>query len=80
MYNVMKKFIETKYYATKEEAQSILDVFLISMKVTPSEYAELTLLIESVYNPIITIPEDDAIILPEQEPVPIRKTRSKKSE
>lgn len=51
MYEIMKKFISTKYYATKEEAQAILDVFLVTQKITPDQYAELSLLAEKVYAP-----------------------------
>lgn len=49
MYNIMKKLINKRFYATKEEAQQKCDVFYAVGRITDDNYTELTALIESVY-------------------------------
>lgn len=49
MYNVMKKLINKKFYATKTEAQDKIDVFFACNRLTDDQYAELTMLIDEVY-------------------------------
>lgn len=49
MYNVMKKLINKKFYATKAEAQDKIDVFFACNRLTDDQYAELTMLIDEVY-------------------------------
>lgn len=49
MYNIMKKLINKRFYATKEEAQQKCDVFYAVGRITDEQYTELTALIESVY-------------------------------
>lgn len=62
MYNVMKTLIGKKYYATKEEAQSKLDVFFAMNRITEEEYVELTALAETVYAPEVV--EEEVAELP----------------
>lgn len=50
MYNAMKKLIEKHFYKTKEEAQDKIDVFFACNRLTDEEYADLSALIEEVYN------------------------------
>lgn len=49
MYNILKKLINRKYYATKEEANERVDVAFSMQKINETQYAELTALIEEVY-------------------------------
>lgn len=50
MYNSMKRLIEKHFYKTGEEAQNKLDVFYACNRLSDDEYAELTMLVEEVYN------------------------------
>ena len=61
MYEVMKKLINGKFYATQEEAQQKLDVFYAMNKLDDMQYVELTQLAETVYAPPVepeTLPEE----------------------
>ncbi len=42
MYEIMKKLIEKKFYATSEEAQNKIDVFYATNRLTDERYVELT--------------------------------------
>lgn len=53
MYNVLKQFIEVKYYESEEVVKDILNVFLVTGELTPAQYAELALLAKNIYNPYI---------------------------
>ena len=46
-YTLCKAKIERRDYATQEEMQQMLDVFLIGKRITQAEYEELTALLES---------------------------------
>jgi len=49
MYNILRKLILRKYYATKEEAIERVDVAYSMQKINAEQYAELTALIEEKY-------------------------------
>lgn len=49
MYKMMKKLVEKRFYATKEEAQNKLDVFYACNRLSGDEYSELSILVETVY-------------------------------
>lgn len=49
IYNSMKKLINKRFYSTAEEAQTKLDVFFATNRITDNQYNELTGLVESVY-------------------------------
>jgi len=49
MYNILKKLITRKYYATREEAQERVDVAYSMQKINEAQYAELNALIEEKY-------------------------------
>lgn len=49
IYNSMKRLIAKHYYATAEEAQTKLDVFYATNRLTDDQYAELTALVAEVY-------------------------------
>lgn len=57
MYEVMKRLITNKFYATGEEAQQKLDVFYAMNKLDDMQYVELTQLVETVYAPPVVEPE-----------------------
>ena len=50
MYETMKRLIERRFYATAEEAQEKIDVFFAVNRLTAEQYAELSALIEEVYD------------------------------
>lgn len=49
MYNSMKKLIEKKFYKTKEDVQTKLDVFFSFERLSVEEYTELTELVNELY-------------------------------
>lgn len=49
IYNSMKKLIGKHFYATAEEAQTKLDTFYATNRLTDAQYNELTSLVEAVY-------------------------------
>ena len=50
---LMTNLINKKFYDTKEEAIAKLDVYFAMNRISEEEYAELSMLAESVYEPII---------------------------
>ena len=48
---LMTNLIEKKFYDTKDEAVSKLDVYFAMNRISEEEYATLTLLAEEVYAP-----------------------------
>lgn len=50
---LMKNLINKKFYESKEEAIAKLDVYFAMNRISEEEYAELTLMSESVYEPPI---------------------------
>ena len=49
---LMTNLITKKFYDTKEEAIAKLDVYFAMNRISEEEYAELTLLADSVYEPV----------------------------
>ena len=64
VYETMKEFITTKYYATEEIAVEILISFRVTADITPTEATELVLLAREVYNPYVP-PVDEPTVIPE---------------
>lgn len=52
VYNSMKKLIERKFYETKEQAISILDVFFMAGRINEEQYLELVLLATDAYDEV----------------------------
>ena len=49
---LMTNLINKKFYDSKEEAISKLDVYFAMNRISEEEYAELALLADSVYDPV----------------------------
>lgn len=54
------KFIECGIYATKEQATEIANVLLLATALTPNEYAQVVMAIETHFNPPAEEPEATA--------------------
>lgn len=54
---LMTNLITKKFYATKDEAITKLDVYFAMSRISEEEYAELVMLAEEVYAPV-ELPED----------------------
>ena len=50
---LMANLINKKFYDTKDEAVTKLDVYFALGRITEDEYAELALLAEGVYSPVV---------------------------
>ena len=59
---LMTNLINKKFYDTKDEAISKLDVYFALGRITEDEYAELALLAESVYEPEVEDVVEDVIV------------------
>ncbi len=46
---LLKKLIEKKYYANKEDIENKLNVFYAMSKISDEDYSNLTLKVEEVY-------------------------------
>ena len=54
---LLENLINKKFYDTKEEIQSKLDVFFAMNKISAEEYSALTLKVEEMYQEPITLEE-----------------------
>lgn len=50
---LMKNLISKKFYDSKDDAIAKLDVYFAMNRISEEEYAELALLAESVYEPVV---------------------------
>lgn len=66
---LMTNLINKKFYDTKDEAISKLDVYFAMSRISDEEYAELVLLSESVYEPPVVEEETTEGIVEETETV-----------
>lgn len=54
---LLENLINKKFYDTKEEIQSKLDVFFAMNKISAEEYSTLTLKVEEMYQEQVTLEE-----------------------
>lgn len=57
----MTNLINKKFYDSKDDAIAKLDVYFAMNRISEDEYAELALLAESVYEPVPSLFDDDAL-------------------
>lgn len=50
---LMKNLINKKFYDSKDDAIAKLDVYFAMNRISEEEYAELALMAESVYEPVV---------------------------
>lgn len=50
---LMKNLISKKFYDSKDDAIAKLDVYFAMNRISEEEYAELALMAESVYEPVV---------------------------
>lgn len=59
---LMTNLINKKFYNTKDEAVTKLDVYFALGRITEEEYAELALLAEDMYEPKVVEDMEDVVI------------------